>query len=355
MDWIKNKRLKRDWFGAFPKISLYWILGWLASVSTFLLSLLIGSFFDLQWSGLSGKGILLERFGIQFGELDTFFLVMSLVLVTKLMIQYVERKGINQDADRFVADLQQRLFRRQIRWNHDQFNQKPFSKYLLKYTGDLSSIRNMLVNGFHRGFRDLLFLLTGLGILFWINPIWSLLILSAGLLTFPLFLWIDKKQLGLVPTKRNQKNNLIHLITDSFSKHKELQDQKRINRTLKKFEAQNQNLLESNLSYQHLESLRHALVNGMGPFMILILLMTTTAGWTEVSTGSLLAFLLVLGSMVAPLRNLIKAPEIIEKGMLSLRKIDRTLRIKTNNPKLPADDVSGPLIPIQGRDQIKRL
>jgi hypothetical protein len=35
---------------------------------------------------------------------------------------------------------------------------------------------------------------------------------------------------------------------------------------------------------------------------------------------------LVLGALVPAIRNVVKAPEIIEKGMLSLRKIERLMK-----------------------------
>jgi ABC-type multidrug transport system fused ATPase/permease subunit len=351
MDWLKNKTLRTDWFGAFPKLGLYLILGWIASISTFLLSLMVGSFFDIHLTGLTGKGILLEKFGLKITQIQHLFIIMASVLVLKVGSQYWERKGINQNADLFLTRLQQRLFRRQLRWSPKLFSERPFSKYLLKYSGDLQPIRNLLVNGIHRGIRDIMFLLTGLGVLFWINWLWSLTLIGIGLMTLPIFILLDSRQLKIIPVKRTQKNDLLHLVADSFSKQSQLHQKNQVNRTVRKFNTKSEELLAINRSYQHLESLRHALVNGTGPFLILILLILLSWQWTEVSVGSLLAYLLVLGTLVSPIRNVIKAPEIIEKGMLSLRKIDRTLRKRERKKSLIATDETIPIVPLPYQDQ----
>lgn len=346
MDWLKNQTLRTHWFGAFPKLGLYLILGWTASISTFLLSLLVGSFFDIQLTGLMGKGILLEKFGVKINQIDQLFIAMILVLIVKVTSQYMERKGINQDADTFLTLLQQRLFRRQLRWSPEVFSQRPFSKYLLKYSGDLQPIRHLLVNGIHRGIRDLMFLVTGLGVLFWINWIWTLALLGVGLLILPIFFWLDRYQLQLVPAKRNQKNDLLHLVADSFSKHHQLHQKNQLNRAIRKFNTKSDELLSVNKQYQNLESLRHVIVNGMSPILILILMMLLTWHWSTISAGSLLAYLLVLGTLVSPIRNVIKAPEIIEKGMLSLRKIDRTLRKRDRKKPVKIADEATPIVPL---------
>lgn len=351
MDWIKNKTLRTHWFGAFPRIGLFLLLGLLTSICTFLLSLMVGSYFDLQLAGLSGKGILLEKFGIKINQTHHLFSAMGVILALKILGQYIERKGINQDADRFITKLQQRLFRRQMRWSPQLFASRPYSKYLLKYSGDLQPIRNLLVHGIHRGIRDLLYLLIGVGILFGINPLWSVILLGTGILIFPIFYLIDRAQLRLIPDKRTKKNELLHLVTDSFAKHRSLHLNLRVNRTLRKFNAQSDELLAVNQNYHHLESLRHALVNGTGSILIIILLMSLSWQSAEMSGGTLFAYLLVLGTLVAPIRNVIKAPEIIEKGMLSLKKIERTLRKKD----LPKPEISGgestPIVPLEWPSQ----
>jgi len=324
--WIKNRTLKNYWFGKFPKAGIYLALGWLGSLCTFFLSLMVGWFFELHFQSELSKTLLLEKSGLKITNLDTFFWVMGAIIILKFLLQFFERRGINQDVDRFIHYLLAKMYRRQLRWNPALFESRPFSKYLLRYSGDLQPVRNLLVQGIHRGIRDLLFLVTGLALLFWLNPAWTILVLILVTLSFPIFRGLDHKQMQLVPQRRNRKNELLHFVTETFGNQRSLHESQKVEKSIRNFKRKNDEVLESNLIYQHLESLRHALVNVIVPILIAFLLFTSWVYSQPSGPGDLLAYLLVLGALVPAIRNVIKAPEIIEKGMLSLRKIERLMK-----------------------------
>lgn len=338
ISWIKNRTIRRDWFGKYPKVGVYLTLGWLGSICTFFLSLMVGWFFDLHFQSELSKTVLLEKSGLKIAHLETFFWVMGGVIVLKFSLQYIERKGINQSVDRFTHFLLAKMYRRQLRWNPALFESRPFSKYLLRYSGDLQPVRNLLIQGIHRGIRDLLFLLTGLVVLFWLNPAWTILLLILAALAVPFFGWLDQKQMQLVPQRRTRKNELLHFVTETFSKQKSLHESQKVEKSIRTFKRKNDDVLESNLTYQHLESLRHASVNVLAPIMVGFLLFSSWVYSQPAGPGDLLAYLLVLGAMVSAIRNVVKAPEIIEKGMLSLRKIERLMKKPADaNPVLSVD------------------
>lgn len=343
ISWIKNRTIRRYWFGKFPKAGVYLALGWLGSISTFFLSLMVGWFFDLHFQSELSKTALLEKSGLKITQLDTFFWVMGAVIALKFTLQYLERKGINQDVDRFIHYLLAKMYRRQLRWNPALFESRPYSKYLLRYSGDLQPVRNLLVQGIHRGTRDILFITTGLALLFWLNPAWTLLLLTLAAVAFPLFRWLDKKQMEMIPQRRTRKNELLHFVTETFGKQKSLFENKKVEKSIRSFKQKNDEVLESNLTYQQLESLRHAAVNVLGPIMVGFLLFTSWMYSQPTGPGDLLAYLLVLGALVPAIRNVVKAPEIIDKGMLSLKKIDRLMKKPENaTPVLSVDRTANP-------------
>jgi ABC-type multidrug transport system fused ATPase/permease subunit len=87
-------------------------------------------------------------------------------------------------------------------------------------------------------------------------------------------------------------------------------------------------------SFQKWESLRHSLVNSTGPTLIFFILGLIWLVPNQSSPGELLTFLLIMGAMIPALRNVIKSPNLIQKGILSLRKIERLIRKKE---KIKAD------------------
>ena len=326
----KSNSLRKYWKSQPIRLLGNWGLGWFSSLSTFFLSLLVGAYFDLQFQSGTGKSLILEKFGVQFSNFYQLFLVMAVLLIGKITFQYLERIATNHIADQFVANLHFRLFKKQMNWTPDFFSKRQFSQYLLKFSGDLSPIRNLLVNGIHRGARDLLFISTGICLLLWISPYWTIWVLGTVALFIPIFYWIDSRQIRIIPEKRNLKNNLFQFVTNSFLNHREIHSQLKIQKTVRRFTQKNKALLALNLTYHRWESLRHALGNGISPLLIFFILVLISIHWNQESSGTLLAYFLLLNSLGSPLRNLLKSPEIIEKGMISLRKIEQTLKTKPN-------------------------
>lgn len=328
MNWLTNKTLKKKWFVSNPKVGLFLVLGWLASLSTFFLSLMVGWFYDLNFQEGVSKSALLRKFGLQIDTMQTFFLIMGAVILFKFILQLTERIGINRAADSFIYQITGRLYRKQIHWDPEVFEEKPFGKYLLRYSGDMTSIRGMLVYGIHRGIRDGLFLISGLGILLWINSTWTLWLLSLSVVCIPIFLYLDKKQLTTVPEKRNSKSELLTYVTTSFSKHRTIVEKGNSEYNFRGFRRRNKRVLAAANQYQKWESLRHSLINVTGPILIALLLGILHFSGQSSTPGELLTFLLVLAALIPAFRNLVKSPNLIQKGLLSLRKIEGMIRKK---------------------------
>ncbi len=348
MKWIKNKTLKRDWFGTNPKLGLYLLLGWLASLSTFFLSLMVGWFYDIHFQEEVSKSTLLMKLGLRVEGITSFFSVMGMVIFLKFLLQLAERKGINGIADRFIYHISGKLYRKQINWEPEIFSSRPFGKYLLRYSGDMSSIRGMLVNGIHRGIRDGLFLISGLGILLWINPIWTAWLLAIAMLASPLFLLVDRLQFLSLPEKQNSKNELLNYVAASFARQKQIFDKGNSEYNFRGFRRRNKRVLAAADTYQKWESLRHAMINVSGPLLVMFLLGIIYFSPSPSSPGQLLTFLLVLAATIPAFRNLVKAPNLIQKGLLSLEKIEKLIAKKPETiPKTSLDEkiVTLPIIP----------
>lgn len=352
MNWLTNKTLKKSWFGAHPQVGLFLVLGWLASLSTFFLSLMVGWFYDLKFQEGISKSALLKKFGLEIQSMEAFFLIMALVILFKFGLQFAERIGINRAADSFIYQITGRLYRKQINWEPAVFEERPFGKYLLRYSGDMTAIRGMLINGIHRGVRDSLFLISGLCILLWINSAWTLWLLAVGMIGIPVFVILDKKQLATIPEKRNSKNELLNYVTTSFSKHRTIVEKGNSEYNFRGFRRRNKRVLAAANYYQRWDSLRYSLINVTGPILIALLLGIIHFSALTTTPGELLTFLLVLAALIPAFRSVIKAPNLIQKGMISLLKIERLTRKSGKNEPQPNSDektltISTPLLKVQ--------
>ncbi len=318
---FKNQLLYKYWQENKKKLLLLFALGWVASITTFLIPLSLGAFFDIHFQTQTNRGRLLSLIGLNLKTLNDFFLYFFLIIVLKILFDFIEKKSIASIADKYVSKLSGQLFSKQVQWPHETFNQKPYGHYLLRYSGDLNSIRNLLVRGLHGGIKDLLFLTSGLGILFLLNSSSTFLLLGLIIICFPLIYWMDTFQKPYIKEIDNRKSTLLSFVTRSFSRHTQIKEDHLETETINEFKKRTKRLLKFRQTYSVIESARQSLVPGIGYIIVGILLWKVSHDENKsISGGELLVYILVLMAVLPALRRLFKVSGIIQRGMISLQK-----------------------------------
>ena len=354
MNWLNNATLKKYWFNKPVPLIFLILIGWLGSISSFFLSLMTGWYFDLVYQESISKTYLLDNFGFKISEIREFFIWMGFALVVKFSLHYFERHQVRKRAESFVTLLTRRLYKKQLHWSPDLFSKVSFGKYLLRYSGDLNSIKNLLTNGIQRSIKDSLFILTGLALLIYLNAFWTLSLLVGAVVIAPILWWMDFRQKPEIIQKRNKKSQILNHVADTFSKHASLPKEDKP-RHVRIFIRKSKSVESANLKFQFWENLRQSWLVIIGPLLIFALLIAVYINpSTKGSPGELLAFMLVINSMVASIRNVVRAPALISKGMLSLEKIERLLRKREsksaiNGSNSTTKEADTPVIKLTGR------
>ncbi len=302
-------------------------LGWLGSVCTFMVPVSLGAFFDIHFQSITNRTKLLKLFGVQLESMEAFFTFFAGVIVLKAIFTYAEKYWITREAEQFIHQVTQRLFATQINWSPETFQHKPYGRYLLRYSGDMSSVKNLLIKGLHGGIKDLLFLLSGFGILFLLNATLSTILLISLVLYIPLMIGLDRYQNPLIKEKRNRKSFMLSYVASQFAQHKEIKTLSEEKKVIRKFRKKTHKLLMADQAYHVSENVRQILAPLMGHMLTGILLwQVVVRPELQISGGALLVYLLVLASVISPLRRLFKVPGVLRRGMLSLSKIELFLQ-----------------------------
>ncbi|MFD2201364.1 ABC transporter transmembrane domain-containing protein [Shivajiella indica] len=326
---LGSKLLRENYFNSKFYLIFIQLVGWLASISTFAITIIIGAFFELQFHTSTNRSTLLKNLGVEFSSLNFFFFAFALIILVKISLSFIEKQLINKKAESFIKETTLLLFKKQMFWTKEVFQEKSYGKYLLRYSGDLGSIKNMLVNGIHRATKDLLYLITGIALMLSINSYLTGIIVLTALILSPIIFYLDHIQNPLIIEKRNRKSLLLDLVTRSFSNHEEIGKSNKRNRTVRKFKSRINSVIEANLNYQKLENLRQMIGPTVANLLVFILLFSISQfSFIQISPSELLVYLLILATMTSPIKNIIKAPGIIQKGKISLMKIEQMINKK---------------------------
>jgi ABC-type multidrug transport system fused ATPase/permease subunit len=308
-----------------PVLLLYVGIGLAQSCSTFLLFVSIGEFFTIHFHSGSNKGRLLQLLGIHLQTLSSFFLLFILLLLIKASLEFLERWLSYQEGELYVKYIREKLFAAQIRWDSEKFQEKHFGNYLLRYSNDMKTIQNYLTKGIMGCIKDLCFLVMGFFLLWMINHRLAiyLLFITSGIMVI-IFI-ISGLQRKVISNSRSKRSNLLAFVTKSFHKHASIKTKNTEEKTGQRFNMMSDQLYHANMANNRFDSALQAMLPMFQYSMIGLLLWLMTLSTGTISVNDALVFVLIALMMVSPMKRVLKVPAIINKGKISLGKINGML------------------------------
>jgi ABC-type multidrug transport system fused ATPase/permease subunit len=309
-------------------ILLIILLGLVNSLATFLLPVSIGDFFSIQYQEDGTKSKLLHSIGIHLTTAGAFCIFFSSLIAVKFITGYIQSYLSNKQGELFVKSFREKVFSAQVGWTEDAFKEKPFGNYLLRYSNDMKGIQGYLVKGILDAVKNILFLLTGLLLLAKINPIIALVVLLFLITVIPFFSILWKKQKQLVTVSRSKRSNMLAFVAGKFSRFNSLKVRQQEAAAVQRFTDKSLNLYTANLAAVKIESLIQGLI-GILPFLLIgLLLVLQYADVLHIDHTRALTAILILLMLQTPIKAILKVPGILNKGSLSIQKVDELVKGK---------------------------
>lgn len=319
-------------------ISGFIVSGLVRNISAFLLSVSIGEFFSIYFHSEGSKGKLLQMLGISLSDLHAFFLFFSILILIRGVSGYFDNYLSARQGESFVRALREEIFREQLNWSPEIFGRTHFGKYLLRYTNDMKAVQSYLTRGILGGIRDWTFLLIGFLLLMLISPALSGLYISLAILSILVVMLSAVRQKKYILGSRTERNQLVAHVSRSFQRHGRIHERERQEKTVSKFERISAQLFHANIDNHRYESLMQSLFAIM-QFLMIGIIFWAMAGSAlfAINVSDALVFILIILLMNSTLKRVLKIPSYLQKGKLSLERIERIMNFKAVAAEEPDD------------------
>jgi ABC-type multidrug transport system fused ATPase/permease subunit len=296
--------------------------GLLNNVITLLLTLAIGKFFDDAFSYSTNKGRILSLLGLHLDkDLFHFFLFFAALITAKLLFGWVDAFLTALTGEKFSKQLREKLFEAQLYQDYKLFQQKETGKYLLRYSGDMRSMQNMLTKGIIGYIKDVLFVLTGIFFLLQLQPMLTVIFAAFALLLIVLTTLFDGRLKKLTEAKRDMQSSMLSFVTTRLLS---LQSIKAFNKEpveLNRFTKRSENNFLLARRYHLLNSFIQAVAPVILYISLASMLYITTVLASPVKGKSLLSFVLLTILLFPALKRIIKIRTVKQSGNLSAVKL----------------------------------
>ncbi|MBA3725349.1 MAG: ABC transporter ATP-binding protein [Armatimonadetes bacterium] len=318
-DHFAREHLKRN-PAAFVGIVVF---GFVNSCASFLLPVSIGEFFALHFHSQSSKAALLQTLGIHVESLQAFFLLFGAVLIAKAIAGYIENVATFSQGELFVKHLREKVFGSQI--NAEPNSKGSYGKYLLRYSNDMKAVQNYFSKGILGAIKNGLFLLTGTAMIAAINPMLTLILLSLLLLATGAIYCLSAYQRPFISTSRSNRSSLLAFVARSFSRFDKLKQRQLEQGAVDEFNRRSVDLYDANMRSNKIESLVQVTSAFLIFVMIGIVLWQMTMPYVHIRSSDGVMIMLMILMMQGALRGLLRVPAFLNKGRISLEKIENIL------------------------------
>lgn len=314
------------------------LAGIVGSLANVLLSLSIGSFYQLFFNSTGNKSRILTLMGFHGATtLQQFFLLFILLVLAKGIFDWVFHYFSKLAALQLIQQIRDRLYAHQLKTGYEYFSAKAPARYLLRYSGDMTAIQQLYTKGLLALIRDLALLGIGFYFLYRLNPGLSLLFYSVVpvLLIVNSILNIPFQRLS--KESRDKKSGLLAFVSQSFHAILTIKAFRREGTESKRFHKKSTELFDSSRKASFVQ----AFLQSTGSFLLftilgLILFVVARRG-VSISEGDLTAFVLLGFLQFSALRRMVKVETIWRSGTISMKKVEQLLRlpVETITEKAP--------------------
>ncbi|MCF6169328.1 ABC transporter transmembrane domain-containing protein, partial [Lutibacter sp.] len=124
---------------------------------------------------------------------------------------------LRKEAAIFIKELKDYLFNHQLKIKFSTYKEKGIGKYLLRYSGDINSIKNLYIKGTIRVFIDLVMILIAFYWLYNLNKKGALAIFLLSLIFYYVLRLINFKVEHYSIAKRNKTSGQLSFVNRSLN------------------------------------------------------------------------------------------------------------------------------------------
>ena len=306
------------------------------NVLTLLIPISVGRFYEFNFGFSSHRLQIIKSVPfINTKDFTEFLIFFFFIVGIRFMFEYINKYLIGLICEKFAKDLREKLFAHQLQIATEVYDHKGIGKYLLRYSGDLSSIQNYISRGLLRFSQDV-FLIAILLVSIAYIDINLGLVLTGSIVLFSLILFFINKVLYVTSVKRrNKRSQILSFINTRLRGIHTIKAFNKYTPEEKRYRKRSEELLEIGKQYQKVSSAIQAIIPALTYFMLGILMTFVyyikSTKDTTVDQSALLILILLIISFLPIFRRLLRVSIVWKLGNISFEKLINIFSLKAEN------------------------
>lgn len=294
------------------------------SFITVLLPLSLGNLQAINNGEEGTKSRLLLMLGLRADDLEGFFVLFFTLVILRFAFAFTEHYFSSRTASAWAKKLRDYLFERQLMQSAVQFRKKDAGYYLLRFSSDMNTARNLLSKGLIKASADAGLLIFALLVFGLMNTRLLLTVIVMLVASAPIAILLSKISAGGKSISGDEKSALLKIVSEAYGRFITIKSLNLEKRSIRSFRKKSEDVFIGESKNAGIESIERSFSETYF-FLIIAAVVFTFYGRSKhgISHTELLTVVLLLLYIRGPIRRLLTLPKTWKNGMLSLDKIQR--------------------------------
>lgn len=318
-----------------------------------LLPLSIGWFYEivLQDEGPKSRLLKLVPLDLNLNTAQQFLYVFVALILFKTLFFFLEKFLSGIAGERFSRDMRELTFSSQLRHSLTAHRMRPVGKYLLRYSGDLLAIQNLMIKGVLGFAGDIFFIILAFAVLLNLNIAMGISVIVIFLISGFIIFLIGKPLRQAAWNRRSQRSQNLGFVSSRMHAFYTIKSFNRETPEENSYIKRSGKLYRFGVNYMFISAIVQALLPMFffGTLLFIFYQITTTS--QIISKGDIFVFVLLLLYMQTVMKRLLRVNLVWQVGLISFNKLvtliqlpgekrEETLLPKNSSGSLSVENIS---------------
>lgn len=308
------------------------LFGFLSILTTVLIPVFLGKFYQLALHTHSPRGKLFDSLFGHIKHISSYFIFFSGLVLLKFIFNYFEKYFSGVSSEKLSKNIREKIFAHQLYTQFEVHSKKETGLYLLRYSGDLTAVQHYLSKGMIGFVNDCLFIVVALVFFSLISLSLTIVVAVSFAIIFLVIYSYNKNLKKIIQKRRTTRSLNLAFITSRLMAILTIKIFNRESIEIEKFTKKSDELYDIGIVYVK----KYAFVNALLQLLIYTMLGAVLfAVYAEkrlleekMDGAVLLVFIMIMVNTLPVFKRILKVNLVWQAGNVSINKIVKILNAK---------------------------
>ncbi|MFO7659256.1 MAG: ABC transporter ATP-binding protein [Bacteroidales bacterium] len=312
------------------------VLGLISQLLTIIIPVSIGKYYELVFHFQSQRSKFLGFIpeGI-WNTVPEFLLIFFILIILRFIFYFLYQYNLFKESEIFIKEVKDQLFDHQVHVDFSTYKEKGTGKYLLRYSGDINSLKNLYLKGSLSVLIDIFMVLSSFLLLFYLHSRGAIAIIVISAIAFIAIRLVNRKVEKFSLNKRNKTSGQLAFVNRTLNSILSVILFNKQNIELKKYKKKSNDIMQEAIEYDKWITINNGFISfvqyGILAVIFFLFYYDNIGSEDKLLSANLISFILLFITIAPVLRRLFGLETVYKLGNISLNKLLNILAIEKEN------------------------